>query len=214
MNVLLLCSFCGKEAQVYHENELDTIWNFDVSLTVHLSIFISVINQLDAHNFCFTISLFHHTYKCDDTRGCVMQFWPPDDEHISSKHVEAWNKLIVKQKVCASSRLITEINNLKISHQTQVCNCWLTRSAHTHTHTHTPHTHTPPHTHTHTHPPTHTERASVRYFSHQIQFWRHSSRGLDPSNVLQKWPEQNPSIYLTFKSAEHINISHHRGDRA
>jgi len=27
-------------------------------LTVHLSIFISVINQLDAQNFCFT-SLFH-----------------------------------------------------------------------------------------------------------------------------------------------------------
>jgi len=22
-----------------------------------------------------------HTYRCDDTRGCVMQFWPADDEH-------------------------------------------------------------------------------------------------------------------------------------
>jgi len=32
---------------------------FDVLLTVHLSIFISVISQLDAQNFCFTISLFH-----------------------------------------------------------------------------------------------------------------------------------------------------------
>jgi len=29
---------------------------------------------------------------CDDTRGCVMQFWPLDDEHMCSKHVEAWNK--------------------------------------------------------------------------------------------------------------------------
>ena len=28
-----------------------------------------------------------------------MQFWPPDDEHMCSKHVEAWNKLIVKQKI-------------------------------------------------------------------------------------------------------------------
>ena len=37
------------------------------------------------------------TYRCDDTRGCVIQFWPPDDEHMCSKHVEAWNKLIVKQ---------------------------------------------------------------------------------------------------------------------
>ena len=25
---------------------------------------------------------------CDDTRGCVMQFWHPGDEHICSKHVE------------------------------------------------------------------------------------------------------------------------------
>jgi len=29
------------------------------------------------------------TYRCDDTRGCVMQFGPPDDEHMCSKHVEA-----------------------------------------------------------------------------------------------------------------------------
>jgi len=53
------------------------------------------------------------TYRCDDTRGCGMQFWPSDDEHICSKHVEAWNKLIVKQKFCASSWLITEINILR-----------------------------------------------------------------------------------------------------
>ena len=33
--------------------------NLDVLLTVHLSIFISVINQIDAQNFCFTISLSH-----------------------------------------------------------------------------------------------------------------------------------------------------------
>ena len=36
------------------------------------------------------------TYRCDDTRGCTVQFWPPDDEHMCSKHVEAWNKLIIK----------------------------------------------------------------------------------------------------------------------
>jgi len=50
-----------------------------------------------------------HTYRCDDTRGCVMQFWLPDDEHMCSKHVEARNKLIVKQTFCASIWLITEI---------------------------------------------------------------------------------------------------------
>jgi len=50
------------------------------------------------------------TYRCDDTKGCVMQFWPPDDEHMCSKHVAAWNKLVVKEKFCASIWLITEIN--------------------------------------------------------------------------------------------------------
>jgi len=29
------------------------------------------------------------TYRCDDTRGCIVQFWCPDDEHVCSKHVEA-----------------------------------------------------------------------------------------------------------------------------
>ena len=43
-----------------------------------------------------------------------MQFWPPDDEHMCSKHVEAWNKLIVKQNFCALSWLITEINFLQV----------------------------------------------------------------------------------------------------
>ena len=47
---------------------------FDVLLTVHLSKFISVFNQLDAQNFCFTISLFHAS-------TCF--------EHMCSKHVEA-----------------------------------------------------------------------------------------------------------------------------
>ena len=51
-----------------------TSHSFDVLLTVHLSVFISVINQLDAQKFCFTISLFH-AYTCF--------------EHMCSKHVEA-----------------------------------------------------------------------------------------------------------------------------
>ena len=29
------------------------------------------------------------TYRCDDTRDCITQFCPPDDEHMCSKHVEA-----------------------------------------------------------------------------------------------------------------------------
>jgi len=29
------------------------------------------------------------TYRCDDTRDCITQFCPPDDQHMCSKHVEA-----------------------------------------------------------------------------------------------------------------------------
>ena len=39
---------------------------------------------------------YHHTYMCDDIGGCIVQFWSLDDEHACSKHVEAWNKLIIK----------------------------------------------------------------------------------------------------------------------
>ena len=92
-----------------------TILVFDVLLTVHLSIFILLINQLDAQNLFYNkfisclymfrapcadrqevrivlYSLWYHhtcrwpfhaqvesvhgaaTYKCDDTRGCIIQF--------------------------------------------------------------------------------------------------------------------------------------------
>ena len=44
------------------------------------------------------------TYRCNDTRGCIIQFWPPDVKHMCLKHVEAWNKLIIK--FSASSWLI------------------------------------------------------------------------------------------------------------
>ena len=44
------------------------------------------------------------TYRCDDTRDCIIQFCPPDDVHMCSNHVEAWNKLIIK--FSASSWLI------------------------------------------------------------------------------------------------------------
>ena len=25
---------------------------------------------------------------CDDTRDCIIHYWPPEDEHVCSKHVE------------------------------------------------------------------------------------------------------------------------------
>ena len=79
---------------------------------MHLSIFISVINQLYAQNVCCTISLFHAS-------TCF--------EHMCSKHVEAWNKLIVKHKFCASSWLIAEVNEVvldKYIHSTLVTFSW------------------------------------------------------------------------------------------
>ena len=42
--------------------------------------------------------------RCDDTKDCIIQFYPPDDEHLCSKHVEAWNILTIK--FSASSWLI------------------------------------------------------------------------------------------------------------
>ena len=52
-----------------------------------------IIRRSKLHYTAFGIitPLVHETatYRCDDTRGCVMQFSPPDDEHMCSKHVEA-----------------------------------------------------------------------------------------------------------------------------
>jgi len=65
--------------------------DFYVLLTIHLSIFISVINQLDAQNFSFTISLFHAStcfeHMCSSSGGqnCITQ-------RLVSSH---WNKWVV-----------------------------------------------------------------------------------------------------------------------
>jgi len=48
---------------------------FDVLLTVHLSIFISVINQLDAQNFLF----------CNKFISCLYMFRPPCAHHQGIK---------------------------------------------------------------------------------------------------------------------------------
>jgi len=72
--------------------------NFDVLLIVHLSIFILVINQLDAQNLFYNKFIsclymfrasrahhqevkivlyslwYHHTYRRGDTRGCIIHF--------------------------------------------------------------------------------------------------------------------------------------------
>jgi len=61
---------------IFYNNKFEF---FDVLLTVHLSIFISVINQLVTQNFCFTISLFHAStcfgHMCSSSGGqnCITQ---------------------------------------------------------------------------------------------------------------------------------------------
>ena len=94
---------------------------FDVLLTVHLSTFILIINQLDAQNLSYSKIIsclymfrapcahrqevkivlyslwYHHIYRCDDTRCCIIQFLPPDDEHIVLETCTGYNKLIIEQ---------------------------------------------------------------------------------------------------------------------
>jgi len=83
-------------------------------------LFISVINQLDAQNFfCFTISLFHAS-------TCF--------KHMCSKHVEAWNKLILRQNLLCIKLLnywdkYTEMHgqqNVKKKKKCYVSNMWFT----------------------------------------------------------------------------------------
>ena len=76
---------------------------------MHLSTFILVITQLDAQNFCFTISLFHAS-TCFKHHVLIIR---RSKLHYTASGIitpiEAWNKLIVKQKFCVSSWLITKI---------------------------------------------------------------------------------------------------------
>ena len=61
------------------------------------------------------------TYRCDDTRDCIIQFCPPDDEHMCSKHVQAWNKLIIK--FSASSWLILINKYIEMHGQQNIKKC-------------------------------------------------------------------------------------------
>ena len=81
-----LCVMCRPEDGDLLLKHVAINGNFDVLLTVHLSIFISVINQLDARNFCFKISLFHAStcfeHMCSSSGGqnCFTQ--PLVSSHI------------------------------------------------------------------------------------------------------------------------------------
>ena len=59
---------------------------------------------------CYTASGIVKLCRCDDTRCCIIQFWPPDDENIlleTCRHI--MNLLFKKTRICALSWLITKI---------------------------------------------------------------------------------------------------------
>jgi len=49
------------------------------------------------------------TYRCDDTRCRVIQFWPPDDEHIVLETCKGIWWTYYKRRICALSWLITKM---------------------------------------------------------------------------------------------------------
>ena len=62
---------------------------FYVLVTVHLSIFILVINQLDAQNFCFTISLFHAS-TCFEHHLLIIRRSKLFIQLLVSSHLQVW----------------------------------------------------------------------------------------------------------------------------
>ena len=145
-------------SQSFYTNETNFIVFFYVLLTVHLSI-ILVINQLNAQNLVFLISLlyastfFEHYVliirrsklcytasvivtpcrwpsgaqverglctgrpptECDDTRCCIIQFWPPDDEHMMLETCRGIKWTSYKRRFCALSWLITKIRFIALA---------------------------------------------------------------------------------------------------
>ena len=69
--------------------------------------YISVINQLDAHNFCFTIILFHAS-TCFEHHVLIIK---RSKLHYTASGVitHTGGCLVHRCKICASSGLITEI---------------------------------------------------------------------------------------------------------
>jgi len=95
---------------------------------VHLSIFISVFNQLDAQTFCFRISLFHAS-TCFEHHVLIIR---RSKLHyiasgiitpIGGRLVHRCTRLIPKQIFCASSCLITEINKHKFLFYNKFSKC-------------------------------------------------------------------------------------------
>ena len=93
--------FCWPCISIYlfiNINHLDAL-NFIISLFQASTCFEHMCLSSGRQNVLYSL-WYHHTYRWPSRaqieRGCIVQFWPPDDKHMCSKHVEAWNKLIIK----------------------------------------------------------------------------------------------------------------------
>ena len=62
------------------------------------------------------------TYRCDDTRDCIIHFCPPGDERMCSKHVEALNKLIIKFGASSWLILINKYIEMHGQQNIKICN--------------------------------------------------------------------------------------------
>ena len=58
------------------------------------------------------------TYRCNDTRCCIIQFWPPDDDHMVLETCKGMKWTYCKTNFCASGWLITTIkSDASLEHQ-------------------------------------------------------------------------------------------------
>ena len=69
-------------SQIYHVQYLNILDR--LSMYYIASGIITPVGGRPVHRVRADCSPVHRTatYKCDDTRCCIIQFWPPDDEHI------------------------------------------------------------------------------------------------------------------------------------
>ena len=89
-------SFCLLLISVLHSlHKRQISWQFILVInqldaqTLFYSKFISCLYMFRAHVLIVRRSKLYYTAtgiitptECDDTRGCIIQFWPPDDEHM------------------------------------------------------------------------------------------------------------------------------------
>jgi len=68
---------------------LEGVGSKEINNAVYLSQYLTNL----MHKICFT------SIGVMITRGCVIQFWRPDDKHMCSKHVEAWNKKLIAKQI-------------------------------------------------------------------------------------------------------------------